>query len=417
MTHLKKYVAGAAISTAALTAALPAHANEAVFVNNMLATYEAHAIDQDYWRHQGFRSNSIVESGEYLGARAVEELSYRLRNTSGGNSLLFLAQLVNFQYQTANAIMFGHEYAHFAMHDWYGLGEHYFYNHDDNEEISFGQAYGYTLLFGGPGGASATSRSGGVSYGDPAKRIRTTMSGVNWQMNYSEKWLQRNLQGRPNHAYSWPGYVANRIKTFTYTLGDHRESDTAVQGDMVKIAAHYEARGYSDADDALGEMLLYSGIGNLLSPTLWQIPKSIKHARKNRFEMSDPYFHLGNGLQFTWDVPQYHNPDGMTLAPAFYLKAGPFVGGVQVEKAVIGDATDEFTGIILSDFHNAQASLSYTVNPDLEGSHIEASLSYDLTELLGFEIRHISSDGITLRGDRNNHSGTDATMIGVKLRF
>jgi hypothetical protein len=417
MKNYRALFAGAALGVASVSASLPAHADSGLFLNSMLDTYEPHSIDPEYWHHQGFRSNSIVESGEYLGARAMEELYYKSRASTLGPGMMVFGQFVNMQFQTANAIMFGHEYAHFSLHDWYGIPTHYFYNHDTNEEYSFAESYLYSMIFGGPGGASATSSGSGTVYGDPAKRIRTTMAGVNWQMNYSEKWVQRNLAGDENHAYSWPGFFNNRLKTMMYTYGDTVESDAAVSGDMSKIAAHYEGRGYSD--DALDEMLLYSAVGNLLSPTFWTLPSSVMQASpNNQFRMKDPYFQIGaSDLRFTWDVPQYHNPDGMTMAPAFYLRSGPIVGGLQVEKAVIGDATDEFTVIVMNEFKDAKLSASYTVNPDLGGSHLEVSLGYNFTDNFGIEARHISSDGVTLRGDRNNHTGEDASMVGVNIRF
>ncbi len=402
----------AAVASLSVLSVTPSQA-DGIFVSSILDTYETHSDDPDFWDHQNDRAQTVVRSGEYVGAKAMEMLFRKFEGRSGPmkNLVIFGGSLVNFQFQAANAIMFGHEYAHFAMADHIGLRDHYFAKDGGGEEFSFIDGYLSTLFRGGPGGP-ATSRGSFDPTIPPRERIAATMAGLNWQMNYSEEWLRGSLVDDGKHVFSWPGFVANRSKTLTYTIGDTRFEGR--NGDMEKIAAHYEREGFTE--DGLAEVTKYSLAANVLSPAYWNIFQSLNAVSKSdSMQMNDPFFNLG-GVRFTWDIPHYLHVDGMTLAPAVYFDTKAGVFGAQVEQAVIGEVEDEYTFSARSRYGKTYGGIAYTFNAN-DSTHVEATVGYDINDHFGIEMKHMVSDGETLKGFRNNHSGKSMTYVGVNIRF
>ncbi len=389
--------------------------SQGISINTLLDTYEPHSIDPGFWRHNTERSQTIVRSGEYLGAKMMETVYSKVAGQSDAVQLFVMmgAGFANYRYQTANAIMFGHEHAHFAMADHLGLGNHYFTSNASGREFSFSEGYLNTLMGGGPGGPAT---SGGTY--DPTiparERINMSMAGVNWQMAYSEDWVQRNMAAGGMSFFTYPGFLTNRSQTLLYTLNDMNSDVGPVPGDMYKVADHFQREGYTD--DALQDIVSYSLLSNILSPAYWRFFQSMNDLNKHGILKSrDPFFEAA-GLRFNWDVPHYFNVNGMTLAPVVYLDTKFGILGFQVEDAVIGDVETEYTASISTEYRQLYGSAYYSFN-GAGGSHLETRAGYSLNTAVDLELRHMSSSGDTLKGSRNNYTGMSLTYVGMNIRF
>jgi hypothetical protein len=405
----------AATALAVIASASPAMA-EGIFINTLTDTYDLHDNDPDYWDDMGYRARDIVESGEHIGA-TIAESGHNLLGLDYASpevrALYFgTVGLLNFRFQQANAIMFGHEYIHFQFHDLEGRPDHYFYNFDTGEEIDFQEAYINTLIWGGPK-ATATSRGNSGRDDLPSdQRIMRTASGVDWQMQYSERWVQKSLMN-PQTVFSMPGYLGNRSKLLTYALGDSIRDEGAVSGDINKVAAHYTSLGH---ETEASDIALWGMVGTALSPLTWNSIFGMKeYVDYGTVEMKDPFFSLDNGLRLTWDIPQYLNADGMTLAPMLYTDTDFGVIGVGMEVAVIGDSAPETNVTYLRDFGKADMGLNVTWAET--GSHIEMEAGYELIQAVSLEGRFAASAGETLRGQRNNPTGGETIYGGIAFHF
>lgn len=403
---------GAASTALALVLGAPAMA-EGIFLNTLTKNYELHDIDPDYWEKMGYRARDIVSSGEHIGARVTESGHHLLGLDSASPQAraiyLATAGFVNLRFQQANAIMFGHEYMHFALADLMGRQDHYFRT-EDGDELDFSEAYFNTLIWGGPG-APATS-SGSRNGFAPDKTIMKTAIGVDWQMQYSERWVQRALLDGQSF-FALPGYIANRTKLTTYAFSDSVVERDGVQGDITKVADRYTALGH---DTDAGDIALWGLVGTALSPTTWQAYLSSRdYIEFGALDMRDPFFNLDNGLRFTWDVPQYLNAEAMTLAPMLYADTGHGIVGIGSEFAVIGDANSEVNLAYLQDFGKTDVGVNLTWADT--GTHIEVEAGYELLSAVSLEARFAATAGETLRGFRNNPAGGEVLYGGVSFRF
>lgn len=410
---MKKNILAALLCTAATMAGAPA-SSEGIYLNSLLDTYEFHDIDPDFWTHQGQRAETIVESGEYLGSRAAEALHNKLGigEATPESRGLFLAAagLANWQFQQANAIVFGHEYLHFQYRDYFGYPDHYYLS-DDGEEVDKGEGYLSALFTGHVGGTAFNVGPGNGK--DPEKVILVKSAGLNWQMNYSEDWVRRNLRSGGNPLFSFPGYLYNRTKMFGYAMADDGGDPGSLEGDVEYMAHYYRDVMGIDAD--LDDIRLYSGLALLASPATWNVVSSIgEYITTGNLTMADPFFDAG-GARFTWDVPTYLNAENMTLAPIAYVEVDGYVFGAGVELPVVGDGHHEYTMTAGRKWDHVSFQAEHSFAPD--GGHTELQLGYDYNDHLGLELRHVQSSGESYRADRNNLYGEAVTIAGVNLRF
>jgi hypothetical protein len=405
----------AATALAVIASTSPALA-EGIFINTLTDTYDLHDNDPDYWDDMGYRARDIVEAGEHIGS-TVAEAGHNLLGldyASPQARILYLgtAGLLNMRFQQANAIMFGHEYIHFQFHDLEGRPDHYFYNFDTNEELDFSEAYLNTLIWGGPK-ATATSRGNSGRDELPSEQsIMRTAAGVDWQMQYSERWVQKSLMNRQS-VFSMPGYLGNRTKLGMYALSDSLSDTGVVTGDVNKVAAHYSSLGHET--DA-GDIALWGLAASALSPMTWNSFSALNsYVEYGDLEMQDPFFTLANGLRLTWDIPQYLNADGMTLAPMAYTETDFGVIGIGMEIGVIGDSAPETNISYMHDFGKTDVAAHITWAET--GSHLELEAGYELIQALSLEGRFSASAGDTLRGVRNNPTGGETLYAGISFHF
>ncbi|EPX76781.1 hypothetical protein [Salipiger mucosus] len=410
---MQKTILTALLSTSLIATAIPA-SSEGVFLNSLLDNYEFHDNDPDFWTHQGQRAQTIVENAKYLGVTAAEKLHYKLgldeKGPKARAGYAAIASLLEFQFQTANAIFFGHEYAHFQTRDYFGFPDHYFYNTETAEEVDGLDLY-VKLLFGSN---PATAMNVGAYNGkDPGKTILTKSAGLNWQMNYSEEWVRRGLRSGGNRFFASAGYLNNRAKMFGYAMSDEDGDPGNLVGDVEFISHHFQNN--LGIDTSISDIRMYSGLSLLASPTTWSVVQGFSdYAMTGDLKMKDPFFEAGP-VPFTWDIPSYLNAENMTLAPTAYFDIDGYVVGAGIETPVIGEGDDEYTLSIGKNWDSFFVEAEHTFAPD--GGHTEIEAGYDFNDHFGVEVRHMTSSGQSYRGDRNNLYGEDVTFAGINVRF
>ena len=412
-----------ALSTVALAGTTVPAISEGLFLSNLTGNYELNSNDPEYFEDFNYRAQDMTASADWLTSRAMLAIhdGFDLGEASEASRLGFLmtAGILNVRMQAANAVILGHEQAHWAGMDALGFNGHTFYNVDDGEELDYGEAYINTILRGGPG-ASAYSY-GGYGYTD-AERIEATQAGVNWQMQYSERWLQQNLFQEGTLAFDYAAFLVNRTKTMSYSLNDKLlDDDDAVKGDMVKIANYFEDQGITD--DALTKMVLVSAVANAASPAIWDVFKAHGAYWETGDPVYEPNWHTAGSLEYTWDIPQYFSNEGMTVAPMAYFNlsdrnimgADRVVVNAGVEASVIGDADAEYSLGVMADWGRMEFGIQATQGGD--GWHAEADAGFEVIDQVSLKARYIQSDGETLRGDRSNPHGGSLFWGGVEVRF
>lgn len=422
----RSWVAPAILSGFSLFACVNSTSAETtISVSNLIMDYK----DKDY-RTYGYLAQEIVSSGNslaaWLGRKGYEGLN--LKERSSGARWVYLATALQLQVrvQWANALYFGHEFSHFATAHQFGRDEHFFRDTKNGEEIKYGKAY-LAIVKGGQVGGAAVSR--GVL--DPVQQerhshegIMSTTAGLNWQMNYSEKWVRQHYAFGKKDFFDAPDYFLNRSYLSAYAFGDKKRSKNGrVKGDVLKWAEHVEANNPDEAG-ALGKAATYSLVANLLSPSYWTAANSFNNfIASGETKLNNPVLDRGSSL--TWDLPQYLNRNSMTIAPTVYwrpagnavskLGADNILLGTSIEVPVIGEDENEIQVSVTGKWQDFDADFSVTKSGD--GHFAEIGLAYNVNNNLAVTAGAASANGKTLRGSRNFPHGKAAGWFGLRISF
>lgn len=384
----------------------------------------------------GYFAQELVGSLNSVAAGATRWGHERLglSDSSPMHRWIYLATAVHLQarLQWANSMYFGHEFSHFSTAHQFGRVNHYFRDAGSGERQSYGDAYLRTILKGHPGGPA-------VSHGNlspeqrrkhEAERITSTTAGLNWQMNYSERWLRQHLTYGPKDVFDAPDFFMNRAYLAAYAYGDKQRAkkpravgDQGIRGDVEKWAKRMTAQ--HGEKDALEDAFVY-GIGaTFASPAFWSVNSAIgAYASSGETALPDVFLTTPIG-GLTWDVPQYLNLDSMTLAPTIYwqpdeqltgfLGADTIVLGYAREFAVVGQTEDEHRFTLTGQWDRFQADLGVTQSKS--GSLTEFEMSFDLNDSIAVTGGAAIADGDTLRGRRNFPFGNHETWVGLRITF
>jgi hypothetical protein len=303
------------------------------------------------------------------------------------------------------------------MWDYYGKSKHSFYDFNGNRPVPAPRVW-YNILTHTDPRSTAFSEGFLDTKRDLSKQIMIVTSGNNWQTNYSEEYVRRNLIAGGLSTFTSPAYLINRFKTLGYTIADARSSNRhGVPGDMERIEDYY-VNILGEENGTLPYIALYSGISVIASATTWQTAISgSNYVMNGKTSLKDPFvFNLGP-IKATWDVPNYLNAEGMSLVPTGYVELTKgFIAGFGVETAVIGDFDNEYHTHILLNLGDFKASGDFSFAKS-GGSHSEIDISYDLSEKFSLTAAQIFTKGSTLRGLRNNPYGENITYFGMEVRF
>lgn len=407
-------------------AAQPVRADTSLTISSLTGHYS----DEDHATY-GYLAREVVESLDSVASGLTRWGHNRLglSQSSRWRRSAYLISAIHLQLrmQWANSLYFGHEFSHFATAHQFGREEHYFRDGKSGEEIPFLRAYARAMWQGSVGGPAVSRRPAGSIASQ--EEITSTAAGLNWQMNYSERWLRQHIAFGHKDFFNAPEFLLNRSYLMSYALGDSNR-DTADmgkqnedRGDLIKWAEHIE-RTQSDSD-VLDKVVANTVLANLLSPAFWTAINSFNsYVESGETGFSVPVIETGIG-QFAWDIPQYLNFDSMTLAPTVYWRMddriADFVGANRIvlaaatEIPVIGDGKGEQHLSMTGRWGRFDADLGFSRSGS--GHFTEFEMAYRLKDRLAVTGGVAISDGKTLRGRRNYPFGNHATWLGLRLSF
>jgi len=379
------------------------------------------------WETYTPASQDLMSSLNGLGAEAFvkghEMLG--LANGSKTDRLLYLstAGLAYMAFTRANSIIIGHEMAHWQTAHAFGRDQHEFRNHGDRKPVSFGKAYLRALLTG-HAKASASSWSS-----DPGHELTETErswannAGVNWQTAYAERHLRENLMRGYTTVPGAMDYMINKGYFFFYAARDLSKDDNK-PGDFNDFSRHLKERhGVDNAKETIAAVSLVS---LLASPSFHSATKSFSsYVATGALHQREATYRIGEGLSYSWDIPNYANADSYTVAPTLYavlegdraagLHAKRAVIGVAFEKDILGDTVNEVTLSADLDFGVTDVSLDMTFGSG--GHYADLRLSREVSKRLGLEFGLADSSGDTMRGKRTFPTDGTHAWAGISLRF
>lgn len=334
-----------------------------------------------------------------------ERLSLEESGPTARAAYLISAGLAAFSFQRANAIIIGHEGAHFHAAGLHGRDDHRFVA-DDGTEISWIRAYRNALL---SGHAEAVAESTGAE-NSPAERVRANNAGLNWQADYADRMLRRGFADRGLSAFSAADYLLNANYWLTYSAKDkHKDRPLRHGGDTQDLAEHLES--HHGVGDALDKMVRWSALSALLSAANWQAIQS----------MSD-YVHLGTtGLfdgRLSWSFLNYGYEDSFSLSSTFHFRPSDrnesWIFGL--ETSVIGK---EWTEIHFGKIRNYdRGSLESILVIGKDGALLELTAEGRLTDRLAVvAAATLHLDGKTRRGSRLITEGDELIQLGMSWTF
>ena len=217
----------------------------------------------------------------------------------------------------------------------------------------------------------------------------------------------------------------NRIYTMSYAYGDQgRDLVDGVPGDVRKFATHLEST--AGETDVLKKVTITSLISNVLSPNIMAISSSVNdYINNGKLEVQPVVLQTRSGHGYSWDIPQYLNPNSLTISPTLYwlpnddlkdaLGASNLVIGAALEVPVIGDDANEARFTVDAKWDRLSLESGLSLGPD--GQFVEINASYDLSDSAKISLGAAQKSGDTLRGTRGTASGKKQVCAGTSVTF
>lgn len=332
----------------------------------------------------------------------MDEASVNARGT-----FFAISSLLAFSVQRTNAIVIGHEGAHFHFAGLNGRPNHSFIG-AEGEEISWLDAWGSTFLTGSVGGPAR-------SWGDPADvtvegRITANNAGNNWQADYADRLHRRAFAGRDANVFSAMDYLFSANHWLTYAIGDKRRGRNVPKaGDVLDLVDHLESE--HAIDGAMDQIVKWSALTSLLSAANWQAFSAI-----NSY-IVDGDTGLFDGA-FTWNATNYGYHDSFSVAATAQMRLPGDAGvwSVGAETAVIGESWTEVTVGAYKEFGRNSLEGLFTAGRD--GSLVELRGERQLVG--GFSLMGSAAvpvEGNTRRAERLLPDGEALIRVGLGWSF
>lgn len=407
-----------------LCAAVPATAGS-ITVNSLMF-----ADSEEQWDTYTYIAKDTVKSLNETGSRITElgHFALNLDNKSSTSRMVYAltAGHLNYRFQVANTIFFGHEYVHFQHAHRLGLTNHSFVSDDDGSTISKQDAYINIFLTGGVGGP-ATSSSGSTFDPDlyASEGITTALAGANWQTAYSEQWIRDAATLNSKNVFDQSDFFFNRSYMMSYALHDYDayKDGGATNGDLYKFANNLNLDGGNE--DTLKKIVGISLLANLMSPRFIEsVTDYVDYVVSGDTEITQKYITTSAG-GITWDIPQYLNPNSLTLAPTIYLKVNDSLAtslgadrmllSASYETPVLGDDDAEIRLTATTAWNHIETDFAVTAGSN--GQFYELMGAYNISDSMAVTGGAVFGDGDTLRGKRNMPTGNSAAWIGARYTF
>lgn len=410
-----------------------------LFAASVYLSHDASAAEVTFSTKFIEGEGALFESGTYVSRDVVtslnstsSHLTLGAHNALGMDEASSLSRLgfmltvgqLNTRAHYANSIMFGHEFSHFQHAHRFGFTEHSFTDDETGEEISNLDAY-KNLFFGFSVGGPATSRGQHNHEEYETEGSSTFTSGLNWQMSYSEDWIRAASRPGTKTSFDSTDFFINRSYVASYANLDRdtlKKTGTST-GDVYKFVQHLDPDG--DADKMLKKITIYGIAANLASPVFWQAAAAPgRYVTTGQTDFEIDYFDTKFG-GVTWDVPQYLNNDGFTIAPTFYIKpdagilndigVNDLLLSASYETAVMGEADPELRITATGSRGAFQADVGVSYNGD--AAFMELDAGYNVSKSMSLNVGAAITKGDTLRGKRNMPTGDSATWANVRFQF
>lgn len=388
------------------------------------------------WKNLAMMSEEAVDSLADTGTQ-LTDLGYIALDLEHGTpwarGLYFLtAGQVNARLTWAASVLYGHEYAHFQHARRFGLTDHYFYDRDEgpSTRISDSQAFWRIFLTGQVGGPARSGSDDPGVYDTPLYKeegITKSLSGLNWQMNYTEDWVREQVFDDEVSTFEIPGFLMNRLYTMAYSAGSWSGTNSTSThddgGDTGKFAAHLEQD--IGVSNALGKMVGLSAIANLLSPQVLGAVETF-----NAYLVDGTFLHSVEMMEtrfgrVTWDIPQYLNLGNMSVSPTLYwkpgkeqkplLRADDIMLGLGIETPIIGEGEGELHTYLSGRWNKLMVENDLSIG--LDGIFTEISLAYTVKPHLDITMGYAGGSGVTLHEKRLFPLGSDTIWAGVRATF
>lgn len=408
---------------AALTACLPITALSETTLSINSSYFEKGDLK---WEGYTYTARDLVGSLNSIGSEMMlKGHDYLdLESAAPQSRLLYLlsAGFVNFRFQYANSVIFGHELAHWQHARRFGRTDHSF--QDDNaQRASLGKVYLDTLLSGSINYTAVSTPTANFNQELYNREgIETSLHALNWQMSYSEEWIKDALFYQNKTAFDATELFLNRIYLTAYAVGDYRRNSSD-KGDMHKFASHI-APG-ADRQDTLAKISLISFAATLLSPGVTGTVTNVaQYIASGDTGFTIQGLKTSAGTYFL-DVPTYINYQSYTVAPTLYLLANDSIAQMLgsdrlllssgFEVAALGESEAELRLGAKANFGAVEIDTSFTSNGRAHFAELE--VGYNVTDTFELYAGAAVTDGRTLRARRNMPEGGDVVWLGTRLRF
>lgn len=403
---------------------------ELEFNSSLLNKYSEEKGDI-YWRNYSYTADSVINNVSNLGTYGLITLhdKFNLDEKRASSRLLFLATygLLKTRVDFTNSLFFGHELIHFQNAYRFGDAESYFRNESTGEKMDFWETYKYILINGRPPGpaVSAFDPEDYVDFRNNPRKIEHITNPLNWQMEYSSRWVESSLLHNNKTIFDLPNFFINRNYMAGYYVGDSQSNGetTGELGDPWKYAQHMEQFTGKTTKENLDQMTGLIVLSSFLSHSTWVNSSQVgRYISTGDYKIEPSYLNTRLG-KVTWDIETYQNLESFTIKPKVFFNRedGSLLGGdkvlysVGVEKSALGNDDIEVTLGVHGIWGDFNTSTEVSVNDS--GQFLELNAAYEINEYGEFFTQAAMSNGDTLRGSRVAPDEKPTFMMGFKVKF
>ena len=384
----------------------------------------------DFWKNYSYSAESIINNLSNIGTYGAIKLhdKFDLENKTEKERILFLLTVgsLKAKFDFTNTVFFGHEFIHFQNGNNLGGSENYFRNSETGEEVSFLDFY-LELLISGKTQGPAVTKWNPEDYQDfinNPKRIQHISNPLNWQMEYSSKWIEDSLLNENKTVFDISNFLFNRGYMTSYYIGDLSRGDgfSGEAGDPWKYAKHLEQFTNNTQDENLKKITTISAISMLLSHSLWSHVNNYEsYISTGDYKIENEFIKTPLG-EITWDIETYQNVENFSIKPKVFFnreengfKADKLLYSVGFEQSVLGNDESELTLGIHGKWGEFSTSTEMSFNDS--NQFLELYSGYKFNEKSELFAKAQISNGTTLKGERLAPGENSNFALGIKVNF
>lgn len=375
------------------------------------------APEDSSWDAHMYRTMGWLENSEEIGSALLsfghDKLKMSEQSSLARATYLLTAGQLNYRFQLANAIVFGHEMAHFQFSIPIGGHNFRFHNFDTGTDHTLSEVYWNVFWKMDPEVTATKSIS---DWSDPDARIMVNNSGLNLQQKIGAEWTRSSLYEDKN-VFDVPTYLINKSHILGYAYNDKiNEGNQTISGDVINFVNHLKSEGY-DAD--IDKVVSTAAISYALSPTTWQIGHSLYDYIATGDITYEPFYVNVSKSKLSWDISNYMNANSYTVAPVVYIKKSihefPVLIGIGTEFSVMGENKTELSASLRSSVNNHRFDIS--ASGSSEGHFISLNYGYSVSDRFVPNISYITTSGDSLEGSRMLPTDKSLLWAGVSITF